>query len=198
MHFPNPFHVPSFDKSPGILLGLILLALAPLDAQPLRPWSVRLDLLDIDGAGRLNQRHLQHWAKRTVACCFDAAWLPWNPSEGAFQMGGGINVGGWVQDMEDGPHTRVADLLVEASARWSMPGSAGAPWARLDAGPALLVVERRQVGVDWGVGGAVQAGWAFAGATTDVLVGAGVDFRRYANLVVADLPALTVSVGVGL
>lgn len=79
-----------------------------------------------------------------------------------------------------------------------MPGSGGAPWARFDAGPALLLVERREAGMDWGVGGAVQAGWAFAGSTTEVLVGAGVDFRRYVHLEVADLPALTISVGVGL
>lgn len=184
---------------PGaVLLVLTLLSAAPPGAQPLRPWSVRLDLLDIDGAGRVNQRHLQHGGKRTVACCLDVAWLPWNPAAGFLQLGGGFNAGGWVQDLKVGPQVRVADLLVEASVRWSVPGPGGAPWARLDAGPALLLVERREVGLDWGVGGALQAGWAFAGSTADLLVGAGVDYRRWAHLDVADLPALTISVGVGL
>lgn len=109
-----------------------------------------------------------------------------------------MNVGGWVQDLDVGPHVRVADLVAQASARWTGSGASIHPWARLDLGPALLVVERRQVGADWGVGGALQAGIALSGSTADLLVGAGADFRKYANLRVADIPALTISVGAGL
>lgn len=103
-----------------------------------------------------------------------------------------------MQDLDVGPHVRVADLVAQASARWTGSGASRYPWARLDVGPALLVVERRDVGADWGVGGAFQAGFAFVGTSADLLFGAGADFRRYANLHVADIPALTISVGAGL
>lgn len=155
-------------------------------------------MFDLDGAGRMNQRHLRLSRQQTVLCCMDVAWLPWNPNEGSVQLGGGLNLGGWVQDMDVGPHLRVVDLLVEGSVRWVGSSVPWTPWARLDLGPAVLVVERRQVGMDWGVGGAFQAGIAFAGPSADILVGAGVDIRRYANLHVTDLPAMTVSVGAGL
>lgn len=181
-------------------LGLVFLSLVPAEtmAHPPRPWVLRLDLFDVDGAGRTNQRHFQHWSKRTVVCCLDVAWMPWNPLEGGVQLGGGIGLGGWVQDLESGPHVRVVDILLEGSARWSGSQATLSPWARLDAGPAILVVERRQVGVDWGVGGAFQAGFALNGASADLLVGVGVDIRRYVNLRVEDIPAMTLSVGVAL
>lgn len=203
MDLRNPHTFPWFAKPLGSVLAfacLALTALLPSDAaaDPVRPWVVRLDLLDIDGGGRTNQRHFQHWEKRTVLCCLDAAWMPWNPGGGSFQVGGGLDLGGWVQDMELGPHVRVADILLEASMRWMGSGTSVSPWARWDAGPTILVVERRQVGVDWGIGGSLQAGVAFAGSSADLLVGAGVDFRHYANLRVADLPAMTISIGAAL
>lgn len=189
---------PSRNVVAFVCLGLNALLPFAVSAEPSRSWVLRLDLLDVDGGGRMNQRHFQQGEKRTVVCCLDLAWMPWNPGNGNFQFGAGLDVGGWKQDMEVGPQVQVADILLEASTRWVGSGATVFPWARLDAGPALLVVERRQVGVDWGVGGAMQAGFALPGSSADLLVGAGVDFRRYANLRVADLPAMTISVGVGL
>lgn len=202
MHIPKPRSracLRTMASSPCLaILACLVLLPSSLPAQALRDRVVRVDLLDVDGAGRLNQRHAQHWAKRTVACCLDLAWLPWRPAGDWLQFGGGVDLGGWVQDMETGPHVRVADLLLEGSARISCGGTSLSPWARLDLGPALLVVERREVGVDLGLGGALQVGLAYTGEATDLLFGAGLDFRRYANLDVAEIPALTISVGAGL
>lgn len=200
MHSPR---LPAFPWMPASVRRVATLAClaflpAAIPAENLRPRVARVDLFDVEGTGKVNQRHFQHWSKRTVACCLDLAWMPWNPGGGGFQAGGGVDLGGWVQDMETGPHVRVADILLEGSARLSSPAAPLSLWARLDLGPALLVVERRRVGVDLGVGGAFQMGLAFAARSSDLLVGAGVDFRRYANLPVAEIPALTLSVGAGL
>lgn len=167
-------------------------------AQVLRPFVLRWDLLDVDGAGRWNQRHLQHWKKRTVVCCADLAWMPVQPWDGPVQVGGSMNLGGWVEDLPVGPRVRVLDALLAGTARWTLGREGVVPWARLDIGPALMVVERRQVGVDWGMGGAAQAGWAFTWPAADILLGAGLDVRGYRHLKVADLPAMTISVGAGL
>lgn len=200
MHAPSSESVPpSTRRSPSLLgLALVVISATGAMAQSPRPLVLRLDLLDVNGEGRLNQRHMQHWWKRTVVCCVDLAWMPSQPMDGPFQFGGSLNLGGWVEDLAVGPAVRVLDTFLAGTGRWSMGGPGVVPWARLDLGPALLVVDRRQVGLDWGVGGAFQAGLAFAGVSADLLIGAGLDVRRYAHLRVSDLPAMTVSVGAGL
>lgn len=200
MHHLDPFPIQSATLAKFRRISLVALAfgVSAVSAQSPRPVVLRLDLLDVDGGGRWNQRHLQHWKKRTVVCCADLAWMPVQPKDGPMQVGGSLNLGGWVEDLSVGPHVWVLDALLAGSARWTLGREGVLPWARLDLGPALLVVERRQVGLDWGVGASFQAGLAFPQTSADLLLGAGVDIRRYQHLEVEDLPAMTVSVGVGL
>lgn len=155
-------------------------------------WSLLLDFADVDGGKRWNQRHFASRDSSTNLCCVDLAWMPWRPVSG-FVLGASLDLGGMRQKLSDGTRVSLSDILVAASLGWSRPGSG--PWARGDLGVATLVVDRRSVGTDWGVGGSIRAGWRFDLGSWAVLVGGGRDFRAYTNLHVEDVPALTLFAG---
>lgn len=166
---------------------------APLDKS--HRLELLLDLFDIDGDQRLNQRHFNDEPKKSNFCCVDAAWIPWSRPDG-FSLGVSGNLGQWSQDLTDRSVVQVTDLLVASSLGYRR--LATGPWARVDLGISTLVVDRRTVGVDWGVGGALRAGWRIDKDTWALICGGAWDFRRYFNLDVKNVPALTLFVGAEL
>lgn len=158
-------------------------------------FELLLDLLDIDGDKRINQRHFDDEPRKSNMCCLDAAWIPWSRPDG-FSLGVSGNLGQWSQDLRDGTVLQVTDLLVASSLGYRQVETG--PWARVDLGISTLVVDRRTVGVDWGVGGAVRAGWRFGKDTWALICGGAWDFRRYFSLDVKDVPALTLFAGAEL
>lgn len=156
-------------------------------------WSVFLDLVDVDGEYRLNQRHFGEKANSTNLCCLDLAWTPWHPGT-RLAVGASANVGWWRQIVSDGSVLEVSDILFASSVKFEQAGAG--PWARLDLGVSTLVVDRITVGVDWGVGGAARVGWRHPWESMALVGGAGWDFRHYVHLDMKDIPAITLFAGV--
>jgi len=155
-------------------------------------WTLLVDFADVDGGKRLNQRHLRDDSLVSF-CCLDVAWAPLRPTP-RIAMGVSTNLGYWKQDLPGGLAVAVSDILIASSLLYGRDGSG--PWARLDLGVSTLVVDRITVGVDWGLGGSVRAGWRWERDPVAWIAGLGWDFRRYVHLDIKDVPAITLSAGV--
>lgn len=165
------------------------------DPGVLHVWTILLDFADLDGGGRRNQRHFAWRDSSSNLCCLDLSWTPWRSEAGLF-LGSTLDIGHVKQKLSDATDVGLTDLLVAGSLGWH-PGGFG-PWIRGDLGIATLVVARRSVGSDWGVGGSLRAGWIFSVGRWALLAGGGGDWRAYANLDVEDVPAVTIFAGVEL
>lgn len=155
-------------------------------------WTLLVDLADVDGGKRLNQRHMRT-DSITNLCCLDFAWTPLRPAP-RLAVGVSANLGRLSQELSDGTIVEISDILVASSVLYRREGSG--LWARVDLGISTLVVDRITVGVDWGVGGAVRAGWRWERPPVAWIAGLGWDFRHYAHLDMKDVPAITLSAGV--
>lgn len=158
-------------------------------------WTLLLDLADVDGGSRLNQRHFRDSDSLDNRCCVDLAWTPIRLGRSG-ALGASTNLGRWSQTLEDGTVVHVSDILVALATGLEPLGSG--PWIRLDAGVSLLFVDRITRGTEWGVGGSARLGWRFDARSWALLAGGGWDARRYVHLRMADIPALTLFAGVQL
>jgi len=188
---PNP--VPAvLEKDPPPNRSSTVLAAPPKHP---RRFAILFDLLDVDADGHTNQRHFASHRDRTNVCCLDLAWTPLNISSSGF-LGVSANLGTRSQDLSDSTTVSLTDGLLGAALGYATPG--GGPWGRIDAGISSLVVTRRTTGVDWGLGWALRAGWAFHFPGYAILAGGGVDGRKYLDLNVREIQAATFFLGVML
>lgn len=158
-------------------------------------WTLLVDLADVDGGSRVNQRHFRDSDSLVNRCCLDLAWTPVRLGRlGA--LGASTNLGRWSQTLGDGTVVHVSDILVALATGLEPLGSG--PWIRLDAGVSVLFVDRITTGTDWGLGGSARLGWRFDARSWALLAGGGWDARRYAHLRMSDIPALTLFAGVQL
>jgi hypothetical protein len=155
-----------------------------------------LDIGDVDGCGEFTQRHFHQYPAQTNACCLDLAWFPVHFDSGSASVGAFANAGGWHQILTDESDVTVADLALGVSALASRSlAPIGDAWARLDLGVSNLLVRRKTTGMDWGAAGAVRFGITRPVGPWKFFLGAGVDFRRYLDLDVHDIPVLTLFLG---
>lgn len=158
-------------------------------------WTLLVDLADVDGGSRMNQRHFRDSDSLANRCCLDLAWTPIRLGRSG-TLGASTNLGRWSQTLADGTVVHVSDLLVALATTLEPHGSG--PWIRLDAGVSVLLVDRITQGTDWGVGGSARVGWRFDAQSWALLAGGGWDARRYVHLDMPNIPALTLFAGVQL
>lgn len=158
-------------------------------------WTLLLDLADVGSVRGPSQRHIRETDSISNRCCLDLGWMPVSLGKSGF-LGGSVDLGRWTQRLPDGTVVHVSDGLLALSVGLEPLGSG--PWMRLDAGLSTLVVDRRQIGTDFGAGGSARLGWRVDAGSWALLAGGAWDFRRYLNLDMTGVLALTLFAGVQL
>lgn len=170
----------------------------PVATSRTRTVTLLIDFADVNAQYKTNQRHFRSDAQRTNYCCFDATWQPVSLAEEHLWFGPVLNVGGWMQKMDQGPAVVVNDVLLGTSLLARLDPRSSGPWVRADLGLSLLTISRRTTGMDYGYGAALRAGWLFSLGKMDWIVGMGTDMRSYGTLDMKPITAATLFAGVAL